>query len=1084
MMDAYGQSGIDMFLTWIIFGDASLVVRSNIPEPINVSHTGTFLIGNNTYSVSTGFSDALVALSNEGELLASGYTDASGSVILELLNPPTDPGEITLTVTAYDRITNIQPITVILPEGPYLIVNNVTTSTNDDSIVEYGESVSLSISIENLGVAPAEDISFNLTTDDPYLNIIDGVESVNSIDVNQTITLENGFSVDVSPNVPNDYDIECHLLMNSNENAWEADFNITAFAPDLSINSVIIQNDDNGNGILDAGESADLQLLLENSGGSDLDPFILNLESGTPFINIISGTGITDGIDEGSQSSFNFSVQVDENTPLGYNAEFVLIGSSEIGFEYNDSFFLSIGLVLEDFETGNFYLYPWEFSGDSPWIISEESFEGTFSAKSGEVFDNQSSILSVTLDVLEDGEITFYRQVSSSPNNDYLKFNIDDSQMGQWTGNMEWSSVAYPVSEGQHTFTWTYIKDGWDSQGDDCGWIDYIIFPTVTPPQLAEIYVSLQAMNTSALPGESDTDSFIIENTGNDELDYTITHSASGTRDDYEFDIPDSPDQYNWNYNTLTDHGGVEYQVTEPNIAMNNWTLSFNWQTDWWPAEGSFWVTSPNGTTTEIASALESGTYSISLDSFAGELLPGTWTLWIEDTYGDGGHQASNIIMSVESAAPENNWLSVDSYSGTISPTESQHINVFCDAADLIEGNYYGEITINSNDPYESQVILEVYFTVGDVEHSVIVNIIGEWNMVGLPVGLDDTQYQSVFPSSIDNTLYAFGETGYLPETDLEMGMGYWLRFTDPESVTIMGIPVENLSISMIEGWNMISGISFPILVDYITDPGNIIIQNTVYGYSENGYANSSVLNPGYGYWIRTGDAGEIQLSSSNRAKTRHTFQNKLKDANRLTINGKSLFFGVTIPEDEEVHYSLPPKPPAPSTDIRFFGDTKLCTTDDCVIEIMNNSSPLTFEIEIKDGETWEIIPVIANQVKLDEAIYLTDENQFTLNSNVEQFILRKSTSPKIPSEFALFPAYPNPFNPVTTIQFTVPELYDVNLSIYDIQGKLVVTLVNEQLSLGNHSVQWNAVGLSSGMYFILLDGSGNSKIQKVVLMK
>ena len=402
----------------------------------------------------------------------------------------------------------------------------------------------------------------------------------------------------------------------------------------------------------------------------------------------------------------------------------------------------------------------------------------------------------------------------------------------------------------------------------------------------------------------------------------------------------------------------------------------------------------------------------------------------------------------------------------------------------MIEGNYYGEITINSNDPYESQVILEVYFTVGDVEHSVIVNIIGEWNMVGLPVGLDDTQYQSVFPSSIDNTLYAFGETGYLPETDLEMGMGYWLRFTDPESVTIMGIPVENLSISMIEGWNMISGISFPILVDYITDPGNIIIQNTVYGYSENGYANSSVLNPGYGYWIRTGDAGEIQLSSSNRAKTRHTFQNKLKDANRLTINGKSLFFGVTIPEDEEVHYSLPPKPPAPSTDIRFFGDTKLCTTDDCVIEIMNNSSPLTFEIEIKDGETWEIIPVIANQVKLDEAIYLTDENQFTLNSNVEQFILRKSTSPKIPSEFALFPAYPNPFNPVTTIQFTVPELYDVNLSIYDIQGKLVVTLVNEQLSLGNHSVQWNAVGLSSGMYFILLDGSGNSKIQKVVLMK
>ena len=76
----------------------------------------------------------------------------------------------------------------------------------------------VSISIENLGVGPAEDILFNLTTNDPYINIIDGVESLNNLGVNQTITLENGFSVDVSSNIPNDYDIECLLVMNSNDN--------------------------------------------------------------------------------------------------------------------------------------------------------------------------------------------------------------------------------------------------------------------------------------------------------------------------------------------------------------------------------------------------------------------------------------------------------------------------------------------------------------------------------------------------------------------------------------------------------------------------------------------------------------------------------------------------------------------------------------------------------------------------------------------------------------------------------------------------------------------------------------------------
>ncbi len=88
------------------------------------------------------------------------------------------------------------------------------------------------------------------------------------------------------------------------------------------------------------------------------------------------------------------------------------------------------------------------------------------------------------------------------------------------------------------------------------------------------------------------------------------------------------------------------------------------------------------------------------------------------------------------------------------------------------------------------------------------------------------------------------------------------------------------------------------------------------------------------------------------------------------------------------------------------------------------------------------------------------------------------------PTEFALYPAHPNPFNPVTTIQFSVPELTDVNMVIYDIQGRLVETLLNEKLSPGTHIVKWDGSGVSSGVYFVLLEGSGQREIQKVVLMK
>ena len=96
--------------------------------------------------------------------------------------------------------------------------------------------------------------------------------------------------------------------MNSNDDTWEAEFSLTAFAPVLSVNSISIENDDNGNGILDAGESADLDLSIENFGGTDLDEFILNLDSASPYVNIISGLDGNNGIEESAASSFNFKL--------------------------------------------------------------------------------------------------------------------------------------------------------------------------------------------------------------------------------------------------------------------------------------------------------------------------------------------------------------------------------------------------------------------------------------------------------------------------------------------------------------------------------------------------------------------------------------------------------------------------------------------------------------------------------------------------------------------------------------------------------------------------------------------------------
>lgn len=89
------------------------------------------------------------------------------------------------------------------------------------------------------------------------------------------------------------------------------------------------------------------------------------------------------------------------------------------------------------------------------------------------------------------------------------------------------------------------------------------------------------------------------------------------------------------------------------------------------------------------------------------------------------------------------------------------------------------------------------------------------------------------------------------------------------------------------------------------------------------------------------------------------------------------------------------------------------------------------------------------------------------------------------PNQFKLYPAYPNPFNPLTTIQFDVETVSSKSvLNIYNISGKNVATLINERLKSGSYEVQWDASSFSSGVYFSELISGGKRVSQKMILLK
>jgi len=89
-----------------------------------------------------------------------------------------------------------------------------------------------------------------------------------------------------------------------------------------------------------------------------------------------------------------------------------------------------------------------------------------------------------------------------------------------------------------------------------------------------------------------------------------------------------------------------------------------------------------------------------------------------------------------------------------------------------------------------------------------------------------------------------------------------------------------------------------------------------------------------------------------------------------------------------------------------------------------------------------------------------------------------KNISGIIPEKFELYQNYPNPFNPTTNINFDISEKAVVKLTIYDITSSEIITLVNEELIQGSYSVNWDAAGYSSGIYFykLVVDSYGETK--------
>ena len=132
-----------------------------------------------------------------------------------------------------------------------------------------------------------------------------------------------------------------------------------------------------------------------------------------------------------------------------------------------------------------------------------------------------------------------------------------------------------------------------------------------------------------------------------------------------------------------------------------------------------------------------------------------------------------------------------------------------------------------------------------------------------------------------------------------------------------------------------------------------------------------------------------------------------------------------------------------------------------------------------KQEEDWGIICFINSTPDYGAMVYLLN-----LLCDYAQDITEVEEISNIISDFYLEQNYPNPFNPSTIIKYAIPELSKVKLTLFNLLGEEVTTLVNEEKVAGNYSVEFNASSLPSGVYFYQLKAGDFIDTKKMILIK
>ena len=291
--------------TWILFGDPSLMVRTDVPTNMNLSlNPPILMLGMSELEITaTNTAYGIATLMMDNEVLATGYIQ-DGTCNLTFA-PMSNVGTATLTVMGYNKATEVLDVLVNPAEGPY-----VTVSGYEPSFAAVNEETNLSLSFKNVGVDPTFDVTnVTLTCSDDRLQFINNTAEFDILDANETVTLTDAFSFIIAEGVEDGSSFQIDVEMTCGDAIWTGKAFITAGQAILSYTGMT------WSGEFVPGENVTLVATFQNVGHYMATNAIASIACENEYVTIVNETVEAGTIDPDGIAVCVFEIAIDENCP-------------------------------------------------------------------------------------------------------------------------------------------------------------------------------------------------------------------------------------------------------------------------------------------------------------------------------------------------------------------------------------------------------------------------------------------------------------------------------------------------------------------------------------------------------------------------------------------------------------------------------------------------------------------------------------------------------------------------------------------------------------------------------------------------